>query len=428
MAGETLLTKDEFYSNFNPSSLQADRKGNLWASYSGIEGDINIKNISEKNQFTLCQGKGKGCRGFVMKVEDNNIYMAWREKTAEGKKLYFQAIYDGKDMSAPVLLDDNSTEALTRIKIDGDSKGNVYVVWYGERMVDASQYHTYVAVSNDFGKTFSMPKILTRGYYSSIYPTILTDENHAYVFSYSVSVKDNKYLMLFYKTTDNGKTWSAPAVIRELAGTVTLFIEPVKIGKRLHVFWYTTSEEGPMVEHAYSDDEGNTWKTRIFEETSKFSTTLFKVANDNSGNIYMALSGRTDTGKDHVYMISSRDNGSTWGSLKDIRHYPYETTSAKNPLVIAHDGGKVVVIWNDYRNIRRNIYLQYSLDGGNTWQEKDIPIEEPGKLNTSYWPYTAPFLFSGDRYYLLASRFKDDVVLEAADLMLVDFGLGGQKQ
>jgi hypothetical protein len=422
LAGEVLLTADDYYSTYNPTYLKVDGNGNLWTAYYGLNGDVFVKNLTEKRQFRILEGKG--FRGFIMEVQGNNIYMSWCEKSRTGKKLYFQAIYDGKTLAEPVLIDNNATEALTRIKIGSNSEGNIQVVWYGERVVDSSKYHLYVASSSDFGKTFSEPTNLTVGYLNSIYPTILMDDQTAYVFSYSE--KDNKQLMIFRKTTDNGKTWSSPAVIRELDGTVTLFIKPVKVGKRVHVFWYTTTEKGPMLEQAWSDDEGMTWKTGIFEETRPFDITLFNIANDNRGHIYIALSGRTSETKDKVYILRSEDNGSTWDKLKPLRHYPYESTMATKPLIRAEEDGTVVVVWTDYRNIRRNLYMQYSADGGKTWQQKDMPlVEPPGKFNTSYWPYTSDLVFLKGRYYLLASRYRDDRLLEDADLVLLDFDSKG---
>ena len=108
----------------------------------------------------------------------------------------------------PVLLDSNSTEALTRIKIGADSKGNVFVAWFGEKVIDKHRFHTYASVSNDFGRTFSTPKNLTLGYDNSIYPTLLVDETNAYIFSYSIG--NGKHLMIFRKTSDGGKTWNRP--------------------------------------------------------------------------------------------------------------------------------------------------------------------------------------------------------------------------
>jgi len=43
-------------------------------------------------------------------------------------------------------------------------------------------------------------------------------------------------------------------------------------------------------------------------------------------------------------------------------------------MIQAEDDGTVIAVWVDYRNLRSNIYMQYSRDYGKTWQEKDIPL------------------------------------------------------
>jgi hypothetical protein len=91
----------------------------------------------------------------------------------------------------------------------------------------------------------------------------------------------------------------------------------------------------------------------------------------------------------------------------------------------------VVVVWVDYRNIRSNLYMQFSKDYGKTWQEKDIPLEEPGRFNTAHYPLTGSLVRIGDTFYELAYRFEKDLTTSEgkADLLLIDFKLqkGGVK-
>ena len=82
--------------------------------------------------------------------------------------------------------------------------------------------------------------------------------------------------MVFRRTTDDKNTWSDPLEIKEI-GTVTFFVEPIKVGKRLHVFWFNSygTEGTPIIEGAYSDDGGKTWKCRVFEDTKGFDVGSF---------------------------------------------------------------------------------------------------------------------------------------------------------
>jgi hypothetical protein len=380
-------------------------------------------NLTDSRDLIVNEGREGASRGLAFDIQGDSAFVVWREKISGRKKLYFRATHDrGKTLSEPILLDDNGTQALSRFKIGSNSKGGVYITWYGEKRVGGASYHIYSSSSHDSGKTFSEVKNLTKGYRNSIYPTLLVDNEAAYTFSYSK--RDGRRYMIFSKTTDRGRTWGAPLEIKEI-GVVTLFIEPILIGKRLHVFWFNTYSSVPIIEGAYSDDGGKTWVTTAFEDTRGLDVGLLKVAHDSKGHIYLAMYGhRLDKKeKNKVYLIRSEDNGATWERLMPLRHYPFENTRAQNPDILAAEGGEVMVVWVDYRNIRRNLYMQYSKDYGRTWQENDIPLEEPGRFNTTHYPFTDSLIKSKDRYYVLAYRFRGDDIQKEVDLLLIDFKL-----
>jgi hypothetical protein len=142
------------------------------------------------------------------------------------------------------------------------------------------------------------------------------------------------------------------------------------------------------------------------------------------------LHGKKGEGKETVYIVGSEDNGATWGKMVPARQYSSKETKADKLIMRAEDDGTVVAVWQDYRNIRSNIYMQYSRDYGKTWQEKDIPLEEPGKFNTGYYPYTDEIVKVKDKYYLLADRYKSDSDEGNASLLLLDFTLdrGGKEK
>jgi hypothetical protein len=74
--------------------------------------------------------------------------------------------------------------------------------------------------------------------------------------------------------------------------------------------------------------------------------------------------------------------------------------------------------------------MQYSKDYGRTWQDKDIPLEEPGRFNTALYAYTDSLVKVNDRYHVLAYRFKNDIVnIGEADCPLIEFTLadGGKR-
>jgi hypothetical protein len=130
------------------------------------------------------------------------------------------------------------------------------------------------------------------------------------------------------------------------------------------------------------------------------------------------------------FVMRSEDNGNAWEKPLMLRHEPFGKTKAEFPHILAGEKGVVVAVWVDYRNIRSNLYMQVSRDFGKSWQEKDMPLEEPGRFNTAHYPLTESLVRTGNTYFKLAYRFRDDLVSSGkADLLLMDLAIdnGGAK-
>jgi|WetSurMetagenome_2_1015567.scaffolds.fasta_scaffold15932_2 hypothetical protein len=421
-AGERPFTPEPF-DRFGGTHIKVDDKGNIWAAFYDLKGDIHIRNASGERDLAVNEGRERAPGGIGFDVQGDNIYAVWREKIG-GKKLWFRASYDGgKTLGDPILLDDRKNAPLPSIEMSSNAKGDVFILYLGEAKVDDSKYNLYFTASHDFGKTFSEAKNMTPGYQNSIYPVLFAEGERVYMFS--DSGKNEKRFMIFRRSADGGRTWSEPVEIRETAGAA-VYIEPIRAGKRLCVFWLDAVDGEHIVAAAFSDDDGQTWKSRVLDDTRGLDIGLMSVANDSEGHIYLAFSAkREDKEKPNIFVMSSEDNGDTWGKPFILRHYPFVKTQAVNPHIIATEKGVAVVVWVDYRNIRSNLYMQFSKDNGKTWQEKDIPLEEPGRSSTAHYPLTQSLLRIGDAYYELAYRFENDLTTSTgkADLLLMDFKL-----
>jgi hypothetical protein len=406
-------------------------EGEIWIAYYDENSGIHIRNAGTGKDLLVNGGRERVSSGLEFTVVGGHLLAVWREK--EGvKRLMLGGSHDnGETISEPVLVDEPENESLPRMVMGSNAKGDVVVNWHGESSPGGKKYHLYAACSRDFGKTFTKPINLTLGYRYSLYPALLVDEKGAYTFSWST--RDKKRYMVFRKTLDGCKTWSDQFEIGQI-GDVTLFVKPIRVGGRLHVYWFNsyTDSSSYVIEGAYSDDDGKTWKRAVLEATRGIDAGIVNVAHDSKGHIYIALSGVKNTGeKQTVFLVRSEDNGETWSGLIPVRHYSPKNTKAEKILVRAEEDGTVVAVWIDFRNIRSNIYMQYSKDYGKTWQEKDILLEaDPGRFNTAYNPFTMEILKAKERYYLVAHRFRDDTLEQPADMLLFDFTTdgGGKKR
>ena len=421
-AGEKILAED--FNRYESVHLKADADKNLWTAYHDMNSRIHVQNIAEGTDFIMNDGSKKGAsRGLSFDVQGDRVFTVWRDEIAQqGRVVTFRAASDGgKTLSDPIVLDPGRTKAFTRLKMGANSKGEIIVLWYGDTRVKDTMYHFYSTHSNDSGKAFSEPQNLTTGYHDAIYPSLLVTEGNSYVFA--AAKRDGDRYLIFRKTTDGGKTWSDPVEIMK-TGEANTFIEPFRVGERLHVVWLDEIEGYAVIRNAYSDDDGETWNTHTFGQTKGLYIFTMHMAHDSKGDIYIALgASHTLKEKNNVRLIRSEDNGASWEDMVTLRHYPFDNTHAETPTVYAAENGEVVVVWEDYRNIRSNLYMQYSLDHGKTWQEQDTPLEEPGRFNTAVYAYTDRMIKQDDTYYLLARRYKGDLTKQKADLLLIDFTL-----
>ena len=427
-AGEKILAED--FNRYESVHFKVDADKKLWAAYYDMNARIHVQNINEGIDIIINGDSKEGAsKGLAFDVQGDNAYAVWRDEIAQqGRIVTFRSASEGGNkLSDPVVLDPGRTKAFTRIKTGANSKGEILVLWYGDTRVKDTMYHFYSTQSNDAGVTFSEPQNLTTGYHDAIYPSLLVTEGNSYVFA--AAKRDENRYMVCRKTEDGGKTWSEPVEIMQ-TGEANTFIEPFKIGNRLHVVWLDEIDGYAVIRTAYSDDEGKTWNTHTFEETKGLYIFTMHKAHDSKGDIYIALgASHSLKEKNKVYLMRSEDNGVSWKEMVTLRHYPFDNTHAETPTIYAAEDGEVVVVWEDYRNIRSNLYVQYSLDHGKTWQEQDIPLEEPGRVNTAVYAYTDRMIKQDNTYYLLARRYKDDLTKQKADLLLIDFTLdkGGRK-
>ncbi len=422
-----------------PRYLTVDPQSrDLWVLWTTPRNELLLRGVSGKESVVVNQGHQGHSSGAVCLWQGERLQVVWREK-GEGKELFFRSVEVKSRTLGEMLLLDRQTEPLTRIKMAGTANGAVQVVWYGERSdTKGRRYSIYGAESKDFGKTFSSPTDLTPQTRSSIYPSLLMDsQGNAFVFTEVVVGGERE--MVVRKRTEKG--WEEPVSLGKV-GVVSIYLRPIHVGNRLLVFWFNSYEGVPVVEMAFSDDGGKSWRRQALEATRSLDLTGMTVVSGEDGrSVYLALSAvnvresekaegevsnqqgeDVKKRKDNVFMLSSHDGGASFSALTPLRHYPYETTRANLPNVVA-EGNNVVVVWNDYRNIRANLYMNYSTDGGITWQAQDIPLEEPGKFNTVlHWEVNNVVALKDNRYAVLVHRFKDDA-MEESNPVIIEFTL-----
>jgi hypothetical protein len=108
-------------------------------------------------------------------------------------------------------------------------------------------------------------------------------------------------------------------------------------------------------------------------------------------NVYAVWEDNPDGQKD-IYCNRSLDGGETWLGAVRLDRNPAGLSRSDEPRIYA-EGGRVCVIWRDWRNSFAgsfNIYCNRSVDSGATWLENDVQINVAGQ--TSFPPSPPPTL------------------------------------
>jgi hypothetical protein len=152
--------------------------------------------------------------------------------------------------------------------------------------------------------------------------------------------------LFFVKSTDAGKTFGAPVMVRSGDSTEgNLVVDPYNGNL------YTTtipSSASNQIHLLKSIDGGATWT-----ETTAYSAPVgadpahkFTIlAVDRGGNIHLVFSQKNLDGSYHIYLMSSADQGVTWLAPVQVDSGTGNSTFGVMPWVVAGSPGVVDITW-----------------------------------------------------------------------------------
>jgi hypothetical protein len=164
----------------------------------------------------------------------------------------------------------------------------------------------------------------------------------------------------------------------------------------VYIAWEDTRDADYGIYFNYSYNAGMTWQTPDIRldtgDVGNGNQSSFAQVACSGSNVYAVWTDWRN-GQEDVYFNYSSNSGVTW-QTPDMRIDSDNSTSAFLPTIqpqIACSGTNVYIVWGDDRNGSRDIYLDYSTDGGANWQASDIRIDTGDVLgdNNSWNPQIA---------------------------------------
>ncbi|NUM35643.1 MAG: IPT/TIG domain-containing protein [Candidatus Brocadiae bacterium] len=169
----------------------------------------------------------------------------------------------------------------------------------------------------------------------------------------------------------------------------------VSVARRDSKVYMAFIDERDVFHKAYfvsSSDFGKTWGKEVrVDHTPKaancatpvmdfYQNTIYMAWIDNRKSLSVPYAPTDDPEQDRydLYFNYSTDNGSTWQSQDiHVNNSPLGTSQLqRNAIVMEQAGSKVYLAWIDRRNGTDEIYFNFSLDAGKTWQAEDIKVGE----------------------------------------------------
>jgi hypothetical protein len=393
-----------------------------WFAYYGEDNQLYVRRPNGDEIGLGATDRPRQQSGLAMTpAGEDGLALLWRDKLPR-KQLYFVPRIDPKgDVPSPIVVGSEESEPLTALKMTQDARG-IHLLWLGEKEDPDSEekYHLYFRTISPDGETLSPVEQVMPG----LYPAWIVGENSIPVFSW---MEYENELAMTMRIFDRAEKSFGPLVKIADAPTISPLFEAFQSGDRWFLLWLGKYDEEQLLEGIYSDDQGQTWKRFAIEELRGLNQGFINVATDHQQHILIALDGNwrftdpNDT-KNNVYVIRSSDNGTTWQKPQTVRPEQYRPTKAQFPMLsLGTQPGTVMLAWEDWRDIRPNVYVSYSRDFGATW-EPALPLGRPGVWNLGLDPLSRVLLPGPEgRFHLIAKQYVDGFLQGRQNLVLYTF-------
>ncbi len=379
-----------------------DGLGAFWFSYYDPNRFLHLRDPMGKESILVEPQLKSVPSGLVMAGLPEGVNVIWRQKFPNKKLFLHNTNHSEKD---PVEFGEG-TEPLTRIKAI-HINDTLHLLWYGEAgdPLLNQQYFVFYSNLNDEKGEISNPERLSPG----IYPVWASDPaGNIMAFSWITDARGGRIVAM--TRPSDAADFGPPVTLADVPSLSQIF-QAFRSGQRWFVVWETRYEKNRL-EGAYSDDLGKTWQRFAFAELDDFVVGSIDIATDDEGRINLALSG-SDTSvaspKQDLRLIRSTDRGENWTITRPRPDNISKRFRALNPSVkMGPVPGQVMLVWEDWRNLRGQLYVSFSQDHGQTWLYNNLPLPQPMGINRGLTDDISAIYFQDQAYHVIAQQPTDD--------------------
>lgn len=201
--------------------------------------------------------------------------------------------------------------------------------------------------------------------------------------------------IFFAKSTDGGETWTEPNIrvcndtTNASQGKPTIAVDS---SDNIYVAWEDERNGDLDIYFANSTDGGATWTdpdVRVSTDTTNATQKAPTIAAGSTGTVYLAWQDFRHPTHWDIYFANSTDGGSTWTN-PNVRVNEAGIANRFEPAIaVDSTTGTVYVAWQDYRSGDWDIYIANSTDGGDTWTDPNVRVSSDTTNATQIYPTIA---------------------------------------
>ena len=375
--------------------------------------------IGEKRQQIDGSARVQGGSRFQLRTQDHNVHATWWSHES-GKNLYFTTTADRGLSFSPVVAVNDDHGVLPPYSLIQGPAGVVGITYSDERLPN---YQVYFNRSLNYGRTWATPDQRLDapppgGRSSAVQEPQSIEAGSVWLSAWTDSVQtagQASYRIVSRRSLDHGVTWTQPDVLYSADHNISSLM--VKSSGNGIVIAADELNHGIFT--LISTNQGESWRaTGILPGTESASNSGIDLTLLDGRGYLVWMQDRKEE-KTKIMRASVQFDQAKWtGPVQRLDQKSNDNTRSLSPVIAATKQGSLVAAWVDYRDIRPNIYMSASYDGGQVWTNPKA-LNKPGSIATG-WPQLIAW---GDTTALAFETYTDaDVKKGSFTVKLIPMG------